>query len=403
MKRILLALLLGGCSAVLHESNAGIPLLEGGPTGEVATGAKYAGWLAGGPVCLVSAPIAALAWATPWVDLADAADIATAPSIGLGYTFESLVGFPLYAASFWADDRDDTFASPDAPNAFWGLVTAHRPCDGHEVAPLESDDIIYYAVPDGAAARLAARLQEESSVPLDGFAGTLELTLADSEEPRPLVLLTPPSEATFAARWLASRLARKGFHAAVIVPEDEVFLDPALDAQGIEEKLRRAVVAARTAVAALSSRSDVSRIEYLGVSAGGIFGTVLLATEPRIERAVLVMPGGDLPRIAAESLEGTVRAYRESWRERGVDVREAFAGAIRTDPLRLARHVDPRKVLLFLSDDDTVVPIACGLELRQALGCPETYFLAGDHETAGICFGFVIRTGESFLELDPVR
>ncbi len=59
--------------------------------------------------------------------------------------------------------------------------------------------------------------------------------------------------------------------------------------------------------------------------------------------------------------------------------------------------MDPAKVLLFLSDDDTVVPIACGLELREALGRPETFFLAGNHETSGICFGFVVRSAEEFL------
>src|SRR4051812_18072648 len=101
MNRFVLAALLMvgcscGCSSLLGRSNAGIPLLEGAPLGDAAVGAKYAGWIAGAPLDAVCAPLAALACATPLCDIADAADIFTLPSIGLGYCFEGLIGAPLY-------------------------------------------------------------------------------------------------------------------------------------------------------------------------------------------------------------------------------------------------------------------------------------------------------------------
>ena len=41
---------------------------------------------------------------------------------------------------------------------------------------------------------------------------------------------------------------------------------------------------------------------------------------------------------------------------------------MRTDPQRLARFVEPERVLLFLGASDTVVPAATGRSLRTALG-----------------------------------
>ena len=70
---------------------------------------------------------------------------------------------------------------------------------------------------------------------------------------------------------------------------------------------------------------------------------------------------------------------------------------MRTDPLRLARFVEPRRVLLFLGASDTVVPVATGLALRGALGDPETYLLGGNHDSASVCFGFILRRSERFL------
>ncbi len=167
-------------------------------------------------------------------------------------------------------------------------------------------------------------------------------------------------------------------------------------------RFRGLVVAVRTALAALTELKEVDRdqLHYLGISAGGIFGGVLLAVEPAIRRAALLFPGGDLPRIVHESDETTVKNYREAWAARGVDP-EALArlikDSVRTDPQRLARSIDPRRVLLFLGESDTRVPLGTGFSLWEAMGEPETYLLGGNHETASICFGFLLRRSEEFL------
>jgi hypothetical protein len=286
-----------------------------------------------------------------------------------------------------------------------------RPADA-----LPADLADYYAVNQEAVGTVRRALSErlldsrpdESPVriplPPSRFEATLELypaRAASPSSPRPLVLLTPPTEAAFAGRYLAARFARRGIHGAVVVPE-KPFLEKHLAPADVEARLRDAVVAARTALRALEEIPgiDAGQVHYFGVSAGGIFGGVLLAVEPAIRRAVLVLTGGDLPRIVAESEESSVVAYRAAWKARGVDaetLRLAFARDVRTDPLRLARFVEPRRVLLFLGASDTVVPVATGLALRTALGDPETYLLGGIHDSASVCFGFILRRSERFL------
>lgn len=411
-----LALLAPGCSHVLGRANGGIPAFEEAraPVRQAAVGAKYLGWAASVPLLIATLPVAALAWATPWVDLPTAIDIATAPSLALGYTTQALLAGPVWLAFGWADDRAGEparpapLAPPRLPLTPWGLIVDHRPQTepARPAAPLPEALAARYPLDREQADRLAAALVADAArgasprtARLQHLAGALEWYPADASGPAPLILMTPPSQATFAARYMAERFAGRGLHAAVIAP-DGVFLDPALDAAGVERALRGAVVAARAAVEALLARPEVERVVFLGVSAGGVFGTLLLAVEPRVERAALILPGGDFPALVATSTESTVRAYREAWAARGVSPRalaQAFARELESDPLHLAPYVDPRRVLLFLGAWDEKVPIAGGLKLRDALGQPETYLLAGNHETASLGFGFVLRESEAFL------
>jgi hypothetical protein len=414
---------LGGCSFAVGHHNAGIGHLQDAPApaGALATGAKYLGWVLSAPAVLALVPVSALAWATPWVDLPLAIDICSAPGIGLGYATQALVGYPARALFFWTGPdpprRADVRRAPRGPGPPWGLVRAHWPAEAASRAatPLSADDAARYAGPPDVTRRLsdavavaAARPGEVVSTRVDDgpVPSSIEVTWADvtwaeGAGSRPLVVMTPPAEAAFAARWMAARFARRGAHAAVVVPDAD-FLEAHLAPADVERKFAAGVALARSVVDALAPRADVSRVVYVGVSAGGIFGAALMAVEPRIARAALLLPGGDLPAIIARSQEASVVAYREAWAARGVDtvaLERALRVHVRTDPLRLAAHVDPSRVLLFLGARDTLVPTDCGLRLRDALGGPETYVLAGDHDTACLSFGFILRRVDAFLGL----
>jgi hypothetical protein len=383
----------------------------------VARGGKYIGWGVAAPAVLAMTPVAALAWASPWVDLPLAVDIASAPAIALGYAFAAIVGFPaLGVTAPWAGDsaNHSDVGQPPVP---WGFVTEHRklPSAPRPARPLPTEIETYYAVLDDEVQRLREEIETARraapsrgavvTVPLRaGPPSTLELYQTGDDPaqgPRPLVLMTPPSKAAYAARYLARWFTRRGFHAAVIVPGSS-FLEPHVAPADVEAVFRQAAINARTALRALSALDivDGEQVDYLGVSAGGIFGAALLAVEPSIRRAVLILSGGDLPRILAESDDSSVVDYREAWKQRGLD-RDALVGILarelRSDPAHLAEFIDPRRVLLFLGANDTRIPIATGLALWQALGAPELYLLSGNHDTASLCFGFILRRSEQFL------
>jgi hypothetical protein len=421
----LVACFLAACSHLVERSNAGIASLEEDPgaLGTISRGAKYSGWVVSAPLVAGMTPVAALAWATPWVDLADAVDIASAPAIALGYLFEGLVGFPAKGVlSLARDGRAPEPAPPDRaagqPFVPWGFIVEHleakRPARATEEVPQDVRD--YYGLSHETLAQVRGAFSRQVREAKAGqspirtrlspgsFQATLEFyqaSEASPSNPRPLVLITPPTKAAFAARYLAGRFARRGIHAAVIVPE-KALLETHLTPREVEHRLRDTVVAARTALRVLGEMPEVDagQLHYFGVSAGGIFGGVLLGVEPAIRRAVLVLPGGDLPRIVTESDESSVVAYRVAWKARGVDpetLRQEFARELRTDPQHLARFVEPGRMLLFLGAGDTVVPVVTGRALRAALGNPETYILGGNHDTASLCFGFILRRSERFL------
>jgi hypothetical protein len=367
------------------------------------------------PLIVAAAPVAGFAWLTPWVDLPLAVDINSAPAIGLGYAFQAIVGGSAYVVTgAWRDEGGHAEPPRWVP---WGFVLEHRlpPASPRPPRPVPPEIDAYYAVDEAQIERLrdeivkAVRAAQSSGdashstvrVPLAGARpSAIELSLARGGR-RPLVLMTPPSKAAFAARYLARWLVRRGMHAAVIVSEGS-FLAPDLTPTEVEASFRQSAIDARLALRALSRLDvvDPERLDYLGVSAGAVFGAALLAVEPTIRRAALILPGGNVPRIIGESDESTVRAYRAAWQRRGVD-RDALVARlrreIRSDPTHLAPYIDPRRVLMFVGARDTQVPTETGLELWRALGEPELYILSGNHETASLCFGFVLRRSERFL------
>jgi hypothetical protein len=389
----------------------------------LAKGAKYAGWALGLPVSIALAPVVGLLALTPWVDLPLAVDIASAPALGLGYLAESVVGVPAYGVGVLLQDEpqaalagEGELSLPQSRSVPWGFVVDHREAapEARPAAPVGSATRARYAVSPGDVQALVARLDAAASavcagdpyqVPIDlGFPATVEVYPAEGAKgSRPLLFMTPPIRATFASRWLAERYAKLGVHCAILVPE-RTFLQPELDGARLEAKLRAAVISGRVALGALRARPDVDpeRLFYMGISAGAIYGSVLMALEP-VERAVLLFPGGDLPRIVTTSTEAIVVRYREG-RERVGQPAEALradlSAQIQTDPQRFARHVEPARVLVFLGAWDSKVPVETGLELCRAMGRPETWLLAGDHASAAMCFGFVLDRADAFLGLD---
>jgi len=147
---------------------------------------------------------------------------------------------------------------------------------------------------------------------------------------------------------------------------------------------------------------DANRLGIFGVSMGGIKGALLVALEPRIKAAALGLAGGDLPYILTHTTEsGLVRRREQELKTRNITIEESeqqLRSILTCDPIRYAEFVDPRKVMLVLANNDTVVPIQKGVELKEKMGNPETIFIPGGHYTAVLAIPYIKSQSMQFFE-----
>ena len=102
--------------------------------------------------------------------------------------------------------------------------------------------------------------------------------------------------------------------------------------------------------------------------------------EPRLNKACLILAGGDVGRVAWESKE--LRELRAAW-EQGGGTKESFSDLMRTvDPAVYGKHVRGRKILMLNARQDEVVPPDCTEALWQAFGKPPIVWWNAGHFTA---------------------
>ena len=147
------------------------------------------------------------------------------------------------------------------------------------------------------------------------------------------------------------------------------------------EGMTQAVLDIRRAVAWLESREEVDakRLGIFGISLGGITAALTTTAEPRIQKACLLLAGGDLARVALDSTR--LSRERRAWEAKG-GTREEFLRVIsQVDPVRYASNARNRKILMLNALKDEVIPRACTDALWKAFGQPEIVWYSGGHYT----------------------
>jgi cephalosporin-C deacetylase-like acetyl esterase len=191
-------------------------------------------------------------------------------------------------------------------------------------------------------------------------------------------------------------------YAAAIVRRDR--RQKQMKVEELDILMRQMVLDHRQVVDWFESRPelDSARLGIFGVSMGGIKGAILIALESRIKAAALGLTGGDLPFIISHTTEaGLVRRREQELKERNMTVEqseEQLRRIITCDPITYASYVDPRKVMLVLANNDTVVPIAKGIELKEKMKNPETIFIPGGHYSAILAIPYIKSQSMAFFE-----
>ncbi|MEO2046378.1 MAG: dienelactone hydrolase family protein [Pirellulales bacterium] len=216
-------------------------------------------------------------------------------------------------------------------------------------------------------------------------------------KPRPAVICLHILEGNFElVRILCSSLASQGIPAIMFklpyygeraLPGGERAL--ARNVTRFGEAMSQCFLDVRRTLDMLASRPEIlpEQIGIAGISLGGIVSAAAAGNEPRLERAALILAGGDLLTIihhARETAElsQTLRALPVAQRTK---VEQAI---VAVDPLTLAPGLRERaldgKVLMINATQDNVIPPATTRKLASALGMEDQVkWLAGlGHYTA---------------------
>jgi uncharacterized protein len=121
---------------------------------------------------------------------------------------------------------------------------------------------------------------------------------------------------------------------------------------------------------------DPERIGYIGVSLGGILGSLLAGADDRVKAPIFIVAGGDWRRIL--SGDNPVLPGIERQPER---FRNALSALEPFDPARWLPHVSPRPVLVINGTLDNVIPVSAARVLRRAAGDPHRLvYYEGGHD-----------------------
>jgi hypothetical protein len=199
----------------------------------------------------------------------------------------------------------------------------------------------------------------------------------------------------------ANYFASHGYAAAIVRRDRR---QKQMKVEELDVLMRQMVIDHRQVVDWFETRAelDSARLGIFGVSMGGIKGAILIALESRIKAAALGLTGGDLPFIISHTTEaGLVKRREQELKERNMTIEESeqqLRDIITCDPITYAGYVDPRKVMLVLANNDTVVPIRKGIELKEKMSNPETIFIPGGHYTAILAIPYIKSQSMAFFE-----
>ncbi len=202
----------------------------------------------------------------------------------------------------------------------------------------------------------------------------------------PVVLVLPILNGQkHVVRPFATYFAENGYNAVIVdTVQRKTLLEDMLQP---EEAIRRTTIRHRRVLDWIDTvpNIDKSKVAVFGASLGGFNALFVTAADERISASALALVAGDLPFVLTNSSEGRIidaaDGAMETLQTDKDGLRRYLEENIQSDPLSLARHIDPERVLLVLAKFDDAVHYEKQLELQRAMGNPESITLPTGHVT----------------------
>ena len=188
-------------------------------------------------------------------------------------------------------------------------------------------------------------------------------------------------------RDFAQALARQGLHGIIVYrPKEKFSMDKPLGQ--IEEHLRTTVQQTRRAIDWIADQPtvDPTRLGSMGVSMGATMNILIASVEPRLSRYVFCLPASHVAHLVMTTKDRSIaKKRREYLRRYGLTPAGAEATLtelLRSEPLRVAGAIDPRRSLAVIALWDRVIGWRNSLDIWRALGRPQTIWLPTGHYTS---------------------
>jgi pimeloyl-ACP methyl ester carboxylesterase len=183
----------------------------------------------------------------------------------------------------------------------------------------------------------------------------------------------------------AAHFASNGYNAVIVdTVQRKTLLEDMLQP---EVAIRRTAIRHRRVLDWIETvpKIDQDKVAVFGASLGGFNALFLTATDERVSAAALALVAGDLPFVLVNSSEGRIidaaEGAMESLQTDKEGLRQYLEEHILSDPMSLARYIDPERVLMVLAKFDDAVHYEKQLELLDAMGNPESITLPTGHVT----------------------
>ncbi len=207
----------------------------------------------------------------------------------------------------------------------------------------------------------------------------------------PMVVMLPPTGGmnlldrrmadSFCDEKIVSAIIEDDF-ANIVYQAQQKLLPP----EDHERSYYRAVAGVKAMMAFGANDPNVQsdKIGVFGVSLGGILGAFVMSTQAQISAGYMIVAGGDVPYILAQSQQEDVSAIRRKrMNEQGFKDRIEYENFLRNyisiDPMDIASTMLPETLRMVIARRDKTVPTANQLALHKAYGEPEAVYYNQDH------------------------